>query len=169
MSAIAIKQPPDEPKTGRLAKRVETEEMRAKAVELAKQGYSLRSIAYQLGYASSNSVSVHLEAYRASLTPSSELAEEWRAAKLARADERFRRLGEKALGVKDAATGEWIVEPDYQALTALQREEEAVAKLLGANLEPSLGFAVVTREQLAALLYDEVPAIEGTAEEIVDA
>ena len=163
MSAIATEQP-----TGKLSQPIKTAEARAKCVELAKAGHSIRSIANQMGYASTNSVSTHLDAYRSSLTPSSELAEEWRANKLARADERFRMLGPKALGQKDE-NGEWITEPDYQALTALQREEEAIAKLLGANLEPNVAVNVFTREALAALVFGATePVIEGTAVEVIE-
>jgi len=105
-------------------------------------------------------------AYRATLTPSAELAEEWRETKLARADERFRVLGPRSLGKRDEA-GAWIEEPDYQALAALQREEDAISKMLGANLEAGATIGLLTREYLAELVWrDEPAAIEGTAEEI---
>lgn len=146
--------------------KIETLEIRSKCVDLAKRGWTQRAIANEVDL-SESAVQAHLAIYRSGLVPSSELAEEWRATKLARASERYAALGPKAIGERDPVTGEWIVEPDYQALTALQREEEAVAKLLGANLEPSMGFAVVTREQLAALLYEE-PVVDVEAKEITE-
>jgi hypothetical protein len=145
--------------------KIETLEIRARIVDLARQGHSQRAIAAEVGFQSANAVAQHLAAYRATLTPSTELAEEWRDTKLARADERFRRLRQKALG-KQEDDGTWIVEPDYQALNALQREEESIAKLLGANLEPGVYAPVITREALAELLYELPEPVDVEAVEI---
>lgn len=144
--------------TGQLSQELQSVETRHRIVELAKQGHSLRSIASQMGFASSNAVSHHLAAYRAALTPSSELAEEWRQTRLARADERFRRLAPLALADP----------PDLGVLAALQREEESITKMLGANLELGVSFLAVTREALAGALWAADDVIDGEATEVTD-
>lgn len=135
---------------------IETLEKRAQIVELAREGHSERAIAAMVGL-SKTAARYHLEAYRAELAPSSELAEEWRQQRLARADERFRRLSPLALADP----------PDYQALTALQREEESITKMLGANLELGLSVNVITAETLAGWLgWDDQSAIDVESKEI---
>jgi hypothetical protein len=138
--------------------KVETLEIRSRIVELAKQGHSQRAIAGEVGFAPS-AIHQHLAAYMAELTPSSELAEQWRQTRLARADERFRRLAPLALADP----------PDYAALSALQKEEESITKMLGANLEQAGIVGVFTAESLAKYLeWDAEPVIEGTATEITE-
>jgi hypothetical protein len=147
---------------------VSTLETRKRVVDLSREGHSVRSIMGIMGWSSPNAVQEHLVAYRATLTPSAELAEEWRETKLARADERFRVLRAKSLGEQDDH-GNWIKEPDYQALSALQREEADIAKLLGANIEVGVSLNVTpSAEALAALLGWDPAAqvIDGSAEEI---
>lgn len=157
MSAVQARRP-----------KVETLETRKRIVDLAREGHTIRSIAAVMGFESPNAVSYHLDAYRAELTPSAELAEEWRQTRLARADERFRRLGPKALGRVDPE-GNWLEEPDYAALSALQREEESITKMLGANLEQGSFNITVTREALAHALGRVKPlVIEATPSEITD-
>ena len=138
--------------------KIETLEKRARIVGLAKEGHSQRAIAEMVGL-SQTAARYHLEAYRAELAPSADLAEEWRQTRLARADERFRRLGPLALADP----------PDLQALAALQREEESITKMLGANLEQG-GFNItVTREALAHALGRVKPlVVEARPEEITD-
>ena len=131
------------------APKIATLEKRARIVGLAREGHTERAIAEMVGL-SKTAARYHLEAYRAELTPSSELAEEWRQTRLARADERFRRLGPLALADP----------PDLQALAALQREEESITKMLGANLEVGVSLSLITREALAAALWE--------AEDVVD-
>lgn len=136
-----------------------TLELRRRIVDLAREGHTARAIAPMVGLESHSGVLYHLEAYRAELEPSAELAEEWRTARLSRAAERFRRLGPLALADP----------PDYQALSALQREEESITKMLGANLEMGVSLAMITAEGMASWLGwagDEPAAIEGTAVEI---
>ena len=143
----------------------ETLEIRKRIVDLSNEGYTEQAIAAEIGFAPS-AIHQHLAVYRESLAPSTKLAEEWRQTKLARHDERFRRLGAKALGKQDEH-GNWIVEPDYQALTALQREQDSITKLLGANLEVGMSLNFVpSREQFAVWLgYDPQEVIEGVATE----
>jgi predicted transcriptional regulator len=62
----------------------ETLEIRKRIVDLSHEGYTERAIAAEIGFAPS-AVHQHLVIYRESLTPSTELAEEWRNTKLARA------------------------------------------------------------------------------------
>lgn len=139
--------------------KLETLEIRSRIVELARQGHSQRAIAGEIGFAPS-AIHAHLAEYMASLTPSAELAEQWRQTRLARADERFRRLAPLALADP----------PDFAALAALQREEESITKMLGANLEHGGVFGLVTAEQFAAFLGwdDQAAVVEGVATEITD-
>src|SRR5258706_14982578 len=125
---------------------IETLEKRARIVDLARQGHTERAIAEIVGL-SKTAARYHLEAYRAEITPSQELAEEWRQARLARADERFRRLSPLALADP----------PDLQVLAALQREEESITKMLGANLETGVTIGLnYTAEGMAfALRWDD--------------
>lgn len=134
---------------------ISTLEKRSRIVDLARQGHSERAIADLVGL-SKTAARYHLEAYRAELTPSSELAESWRQTRLARADERFKKLAPLALADP----------PDLGVLAALQREEESITKMLGANLEVGLHFTVVTREALAGALWaaDDVVDAEATEE-----
>ncbi len=96
------------------------------------------------------------------------MAEEYRQTQLARAEERYRRFRSLAMGERDEATGEWTREPDWQAVNAIQRDGERIARMLGADLERGLQVSVITREALAQVL-GYAPTIEGDAEEIHDA
>jgi hypothetical protein len=145
--------------------KLETLEIRARIVDLARQGHSQRAIAAEIGFESANAVAQHLAAYRATLPLSTELAEEWRNTKLERADARFRRLGPKSLGKQDEH-GNWIEEPDYQALAALQREEDAIARLLGAELQRGVQINLVSAEQMAEMVFGAKAAIDVDGEEL---
>ena len=155
MSAMTTGRRPGNPNRPK----VETLEIRARIVELARQGHSQRAIAGEIGFAPS-AVQRHLAEYMASLTPSSDLAEQWRQTRLARADERFRKLAPLALADP----------PDYAALSALQKEEDSITKMLGANLEQAGIVGVFTAESLARYLqWDAEPeAIDGSAVELTD-
>jgi hypothetical protein len=111
-------------------------------------------------------VHYHLSKWIDSERPTSEMAEEFRRVQLERAEERYRRLSPKALGQRDPETGEWIVEPDYQALAAIQRDGERMARMLGADLQAGVPVMPVTAEALAAVLGLDGRVIDVEAEEL---
>ena len=97
------------------------------------------------------------------------MAEEFRQTQLARARERYRRLSPRAMGQQDPETGEWIVEPDYQALAAIQRDGERMARMLGADLQPGISLNMsVTAESMCQALGLDTAVIDVQAEEIHD-
>jgi hypothetical protein len=149
---------------------LESAEKRAEIVKLRRAGWLMGDIAEHVGLAGPSGVAYHLDAYYADLKPSAELAESWRQNRLERAEERFKRLQPKAMGKQDEQTGEWLVEPDYQAWAVIQRDEDSLSKMLGANLQVDAHFAigVGTREWLAELLNPADEAIEVTAVELLN-
>ena len=154
-------------KTGSTA--LESAAKQAKVVKLRLAGLSLDEIAARVGLAGRSGAHYHVTKWVESLQPSSEMAEEYRQTQLARAEERYRRFRPLAMGEVDEATGEWKREPDWQAVTAIQRDSERMTRMLGADLERNVSVNVVTAEALAAYLgWDDqaVDVVEAEALEI---
>jgi hypothetical protein len=161
----------DEPKsnggkTGSTA--LDSAAKQAEVVKLRMAGYSLDEIATRVGLAGRSGAHYHVKRWVDSLQPSSELAEEYRQTQLARAEERYRRFRSLAMGERDDETGEWKREPDWQAVAAIQRDGERMARMLGADLERGVQVGIITREALAEVLgYDPArETIDGEADQI---
>ena len=137
-------------KTGSTA--LESAATRARVVELRLAGVPLEAIAAQVGLSGRSGVHYHLTKWIENERPTTEMAEEFRQTQLARAEERYRRLSPKAMGEQDSETGEWLVEPDYQALAVIQRDGERMARMLGADLQAGAAVMAITAEGLAAFL-----------------
>jgi hypothetical protein len=112
-------------KTGSTA--LESAAKQAEVVKLRLAGLSLDEIAARVGLAGRSGAHYHVTKWVESLQPSSEMAEEYRQAQLARAEERYRRFRPLAMGEIDRATGESKREPDWQAVNAIQRDSERTA------------------------------------------
>jgi hypothetical protein len=154
-------------KTGATA--LESAAKQAEVVKLRMAGVTLDEIATRVGLAGRSGAHYHVTKWVESLQPSSEMAEEYRQTQLARAEERYRRFRPLAMGEIDEATGEWKREPDWQAVNAIQRDSERMARMLGADLERNVSLNLIpTAEQFAAFLNwdDQGDAIDADAEEL---
>lgn len=101
------------------------------------------------------------------LQPSTELAEEYRQTQLARAEERYHRYRSLAMGERDDVTGEWTREPDWQAVAAIQRDGERMARMLGSDLERNMQIGIgVSREALAELFGGNGEVVDVADDEI---
>lgn len=141
-----------------LASELTVLEKRSKIVELAKTGMAYRAIAVEVGYASPASVAEQIAAWAAETRPSAEATEELRKLQ-----------HEQILGLREKLYAR-LDSDDYLAVTdRLVKLMDRESRLMGLDLQPGIGVAVVTREQLAALLYDAQGVVEGTAEEITNA
>ncbi len=128
----------------------------------------LGEIAAGVGLAGKSSAHYRVTEWIKSLPPSSEAAEEYRQVQLARAEERYHRFRSLAMGERDEQTGEWKRDPDYRALAVIQKDNDRIARLLGADLQESMQVNLLSMEDISRLLSREVEAIEGTAVEITD-
>lgn len=150
---------------------LESAAKQAEVVKLRLAGLSLDEIASRVGLAGRSGAHYHVTKWVESLQPSSEMAEEYRQTQLARAEERYHRFRPLAMGEIDAETGEWTREPDWQAVNAIQRDSERMARMLGADLERNVSMNLIpTAEQFAVLMgWDtDGEAIDGVAEELAD-
>jgi hypothetical protein len=156
----------DKPNGKNRSTTLESAAKQAEVVKLRLAGHTLDEIATRVGLAGRQGAHYHVAKWIESLQPSSELAEEFRQTQLARAEERYRRLSPKALGQQDPETGEWLVEPDYQALAAIQRDSERMSRMLGADLQVGVAVMQVTAEGLAAVLGLDPGVIDVDADEL---
>jgi hypothetical protein len=104
-------------------------------VELRLAGAPLHAIASEVGLSGPSGAHYHVTEWIKRLQPSTEATEDCRQVQLARAEERYRRLQPLAMGKRDEETGEYVTDPDYRAIAAIQRDNERIARLLGADLE----------------------------------
>jgi hypothetical protein len=154
-------------KTGTTA--LESAVKQAEVVKLRMAGLSLDEIATRVGLAGRSGAHYHVAKWVESLQPSTELAEEYRQTQLARAEERYRRFRPLAMGEVDEATGEWKREPDWQAVNAIQRDGEHMARMLGADLERNVQVNVLPSAEIFAQVMGwdaDGEAIDALAEEL---
>jgi hypothetical protein len=169
MSAEQAKPNGNGGKTGTTA--LESAAKQAEVVKLRMAGVTLDEIATRVGLAGRSGAHYHVTKWVESLQPSSEMAEEYRQTQLARAEERYHRFRPLAMGEVDEATGEWKREPDWQAVNAIQRDGERMARMLGADLERNVSVNLLpSAEQFAAVMgWDtDGEAIDAVAEELPD-
>lgn len=142
-----------------IAIELEQVERRSQVVELAKTGKSYRVIGSQLGV-NASTVARDIAAWAAETKPSAEQTEDLRKLQ-----------HEQILGLREKLYAR-LESDDYLAVTdRLVKLMDREAKLMGLDLQPGIQVAVLTRESLAAFLWDasaSVEAIEGTATEITD-
>jgi hypothetical protein len=156
-------------KTGSTA--LESAAKQAEVVKLRLAGLSLDEIAARVGLAGRSGAHYHVTKWVESLQPSSEMAEEYRQTQLARAEERYHRFRTLAMGERDQTTGEWKRQPDWQAVNAIQRDSERMARMLGADLERNVSMNLIpTAEQFAVFLgWDtDGETIDAVAEELAE-
>lgn len=135
-------------------------EKRSKCVELARTGMSYRSIAPQVGYASTASVADRIREHFAELRPSAEVTEDLRSLQGEQLDAMLERL--------------WphleVAEDRLATVDRILRVQDRKARLFGLDLQApaQVNLAlVVTRESLGELVFGQQAAIEGTPTEVV--
>ena len=131
---------------------------RATIVEMRLAGKTLDTIAQATNLAGASGVRYHLDAWLAELKPSAEQTEELRQTQAAQIDAVYAKLWPQLDG------------EDYLAVTdRLVKLMDRKARLMGLDLQQGISVTVVTREALAAALWEaEDVVVDVTPVEITE-